>query len=63
MSLEKIEARDRTNRPLDLAWRAVDAEGGSHPEGDELEAAYAKGYDEALTRACAAIEKLGGRPS
>ena len=61
MSLEKIEARDRTIPPLDLAWRAVDAEGGTHPAGtDPL---YVQGYDEALGRACGAIERLGGKPS
>jgi hypothetical protein len=45
---------------LDKAWRAVDALGGTHAT-DKRE--WGEGYDEALTLACAEIEKLGGRPS
>ena len=47
---------------LDRAWRAVDACGGSYPPADH-ESGYARGHSEALTAACAEIEKLGGRPS
>jgi hypothetical protein len=45
---------------LDRAWRAVDALGGTHAK--EMRE-WGVGYDEALTLACAEIEKLGGRPS
>jgi hypothetical protein len=45
---------------LDRAWRAVDALGGTHAK--EMHE-WGVGYDEALTLACAEIEKLGGRPS
>ncbi len=47
--------------PLDRAWRAVDALGGTWPDPvDERDAGFQAGYDEALDKACAAIEKLGG---
>lgn len=48
--------------PLDLAWRAVDACGGTYTP-EEKASGWAEGHHTALTDACAAIEKLGGRPN
>lgn len=54
------ETREVTD--LDRAWRAVDALGGKWPHAaDDYECGKQEGYDWALTEACAAIEKLGGR--
>lgn len=47
-----------TAHPLDVAYRAIDALGGTFDPADQR----AAGYDEALGLALAAIEKLGGRP-
>ena len=48
-------------RDIDLAWRSVNALGGTHPTPpDEYTRGKQDGYDEALDAALAVIERLGG---